>query len=337
MIRISCTNCKTILSIDDAFAGGVCRCQHCGTIQTVPAAARGNAAVGSPVVTSGQSIGGSRPLYQNGDPQGSGTGLDDLASIVVSSGLTSNRLTRSAKTADGKGARHNLLLPVVIGSGLLVIVLSFVIIYLLGHNSGAQSPGATSVNPSPQIGATGLLAPVTNSPNFCGVPLKGNIVIYLLDSGSASKDFLGELKDATIKSAGTLTSDRRFEILFWNDGKEGAYPENTTTFATRDSISSAEQAIKDVSGFGQTDIEPALKVAMDQHPDEIVIATGKGFDLSNAWLDNVLTLRGSSQVKMHTFNLIATEGESAPLKRLAAQTGGTYHEITKAQLRAFGQ
>src|SRR5947199_233426 len=36
MIRINCTNCKAQLSIDDAFAGGVCRCQYCGTIQTVP-------------------------------------------------------------------------------------------------------------------------------------------------------------------------------------------------------------------------------------------------------------------------------------------------------------
>jgi hypothetical protein len=37
MIRIACTSCKAILTVDDAFAGGVCRCQHCGTIQVVPA------------------------------------------------------------------------------------------------------------------------------------------------------------------------------------------------------------------------------------------------------------------------------------------------------------
>ena len=36
MIQINCTNCKALLLIDDAFAGGVCRCRHCGTIQTVP-------------------------------------------------------------------------------------------------------------------------------------------------------------------------------------------------------------------------------------------------------------------------------------------------------------
>ena len=37
MISLSCTHCQRVLTIDEAFAGGVCRCQHCGTIQTVPA------------------------------------------------------------------------------------------------------------------------------------------------------------------------------------------------------------------------------------------------------------------------------------------------------------
>ena len=36
MISLSCTHCEKVLTIDEAFAGGVCRCQHCGTIQTVP-------------------------------------------------------------------------------------------------------------------------------------------------------------------------------------------------------------------------------------------------------------------------------------------------------------
>ena len=36
MIQIECSSCKKHLAIDDAFAGSVCRCQYCGTIQTVP-------------------------------------------------------------------------------------------------------------------------------------------------------------------------------------------------------------------------------------------------------------------------------------------------------------
>ena len=47
MISLTCTSCKKVLEIDDAFAGGVCRCQFCGTIQTVPANLRKGAAAGA--------------------------------------------------------------------------------------------------------------------------------------------------------------------------------------------------------------------------------------------------------------------------------------------------
>lgn len=36
MIRLSCCQCSQSLEMDDAFAGGVCRCRRCGTIQAVP-------------------------------------------------------------------------------------------------------------------------------------------------------------------------------------------------------------------------------------------------------------------------------------------------------------
>ena len=90
MIRISCTNCKTVLSIDDAFAGGVCRCQHCGTIQTVPISAKDPTAAS----VAGQSMGGSRVLAPK--PSSPASGLEELAGIVVSSGLSSRRLKTAA-------------------------------------------------------------------------------------------------------------------------------------------------------------------------------------------------------------------------------------------------
>jgi hypothetical protein len=37
VISLPCSHCQKTLEVDEAFAGGVCRCQHCGTIQTVPA------------------------------------------------------------------------------------------------------------------------------------------------------------------------------------------------------------------------------------------------------------------------------------------------------------
>src|SRR3954452_8031173 len=101
MIRLTCTKCKATLEMDEAFAGGVCRCQHCGTIQTVPANLKPSAPAGNGE-SGGSSSAGSpaRPtaaksLYQKPSAAAKGaktsrrhSGLDELAGAVASSGLS---------------------------------------------------------------------------------------------------------------------------------------------------------------------------------------------------------------------------------------------------------
>src|SRR5436305_1348994 len=103
MIQINCTHCKALLQIDDAFAGGVCRCRYCGTIQTVPKHLKDageNGAAAATAAKAAASTKAPKTLYKNKkgslDPAGagSGTGLDDLANVVASSGLSSKRLLK---------------------------------------------------------------------------------------------------------------------------------------------------------------------------------------------------------------------------------------------------
>jgi len=331
MIRISCTNCKTVLSIDDAFAGGVCRCQHCGTIQTVPAHAKDTAQVG----VSGQAMGGSKSLYQQGDTR-SGTGLDDLASIVVSSGLSSSRLKKPGGSKSPPSKVN--LMPLMVGGGVVIALLVVIIIYL-ATRTGAPSANTAAVDSSVNKTVGSSPAPVISTPNFCGTKLDGNNIIYLLDSGDSAKDYLGELKDATIKSIESLGSDRKFQILFWNDGTTGAYPLDSTTYATKESIDSAQKAIGDVFAYGSGDVKAALTKAIAEQPDEIILATPKGWqlDVDSTWLDCVMNLRGSSPVKFITFSLGASDSKCESLRKLAERTGGSYHETTRSDLRSFGQ
>src|SRR3954453_15196036 len=107
MIQINCTNCKALLQIDDAFAGGVCRCRHCGTIQTVPKRLKdsGNGDGNSLAEVAAAGKGNtSKTLWQKKstpavETGGSGTGLDDLAGIVASSGLSSQRLQKNDRSS----------------------------------------------------------------------------------------------------------------------------------------------------------------------------------------------------------------------------------------------
>ena len=101
MISISCTSCKTVLTIDDAFAGGVCRCQHCGTIQTVPSRLKDTGQSGSGVVAAAAAK--SKALYRNeARADLGGTGLDELAEIVASSGLAGSGLSAKASAPRAK-------------------------------------------------------------------------------------------------------------------------------------------------------------------------------------------------------------------------------------------
>jgi hypothetical protein len=329
MIRISCTNCKTILTIDDAFAGGVCRCQHCGTIQTVPAQAKEASAVGA----GGQSMGGGKLLYQN-DAR-SGTGLDELAGIVVSSGLTSSRLSRKPS---GQSKSSKSTLPLIFGAVAIILVL-VVIIVIMAMRGGSPASGGgdnaqtqTSTNSGAGTAAAGGTAVTVVGPSFCGTKIDGSTVVYLLDCGEATRDFLGDLKDASIRSISSLGPDHKFQILFWGvNGNVASYPDGSTTYATKESIDAAQKSIADQPAFGQSDVIPALKAALEQHPDAIVLATGKGWDLDNNWVTDVMKMRGASGVRIDTFNLGSTD--SPPLKSLASKTGGSYRTVGKSDLR----
>src|SRR5438046_3044513 len=125
MISLTCTNCRTLLQIDDAFAGGVCRCQHCGAIQTVPSHLKQKTV--APAVAAAKKPKAAKTLYSRtgaghggagvGDT-GPSSGLDELAQVVASSGLSSRRLRSKTVEPTRKPAPQSLT-PLVIAVAAL--------------------------------------------------------------------------------------------------------------------------------------------------------------------------------------------------------------------------
>src|SRR5690349_3759902 len=146
MIAINCAQCRHRLEMDDAFAGGVCRCQYCGTIQTVPSRSGGKGRPSAP----GSGSSSSKPLYKKEgaaaaaptsssgtSPRGTrrssttGTGLDELAQVVASSGLARGSLKKKPPAApppkdsenvEAAGASRFPVVPVAIGGGVVAVV-----------------------------------------------------------------------------------------------------------------------------------------------------------------------------------------------------------------------
>ncbi len=332
MISITCTNCQTKLSIDDAFAGGVCRCQHCGTIQTVPSKRKdgpGGTAAGLGVKTP-------KTLYQKRVRDASvGTGLDELAEIVTSSGLGGSGLSSRAARPPGSApapvqkANNNMTIIVGIAAIVVIALLVTILVVVSRGNNAAQQQAETS-------GGGAATPRAALSPTFADVPLEPASVIYLLDRGSSTQAPFGSLKETTLKSIASLGAQRRFQIIFWDNGQDaGTFPP-LLSYASAANIETVRRQTDEVYAFGATDAAPSLARAVAQRPAAIVIATGKGADLDDTFVQMVKDTKKDVKVTIHTI-AIGSAGQSTALKTVAEMTGGQYRELTEAELSAFGR
>lgn len=367
MIQINCTNCQAVLTIDDAFAGGVCRCRYCGTIQTVPKHLKaqgqngdgGNAGSGSGVVAAVAGAKAPKTLYQKkaavADPGigPSGTGLDDLANIVASSGLSSSRLRKPDGAAQGrapggpagpapagapKAPNRNLVL-IVSGAGAIIALLLGVIVFMaVRDRAGDGGAGGGAGDGGRLAGDTGGQGgPVRVGPRFAGMPIAGDTVIYVLDRGQATvtDGRLDRMKEAACRSAETLGPERKFQIIFWTADKDPyTFPPSGPQPATADNISAARQALmNDVTGFGQTRMNTAMEKAFRSRPDAIVLVPVKTF-LDNVFHTAITKMRSAAQARTRVYCVSIDQPELGDvLRKIAQDTGGEYRDVSLQQLR----
>src|SRR6266480_2507538 len=151
MISLTCTNCKKLLQIDDAFAGGVCRCMFCGTIQTVPSS-KGRAASPTSAASVPKAAAPAKTLFQSSThaphtghhppTATSGSGLDELAQIVASSGLagTGLRSGHLRKAPPPPPSKSNLKLYVIAASSILGVLIISLVLWLIFSKSEHPTP-----------------------------------------------------------------------------------------------------------------------------------------------------------------------------------------------------
>jgi hypothetical protein len=344
VIRITCTHCRQVLTIDDGFAGGVCRCQHCGTIQTVPGASGKHQGRGASPAA--------RTLYRaaphrsaDESHHGSGSGLDELAEIVSSSGLSHSRrlsqhvggngIPSSAGMPGTPAAKRARPTPLLAVTGGLILLLLVVIAFLLlraSNQSNIPAPPPVTANPPAP-------PPAPAGPNFGGMPLQAqDTVVYLIDNGGSAGDVLPAVQAACYQSIKSLTSDRRFKVIFWRPGSASypADPTGGTARATDDEEKKCEAALADTYAEGNTNVDDGLKLAMSVQPDAIVLVTAKAAQLPDDFADTVLAIRGDSRVKIYA---VGINGDSTTdstkmglLATLAAHSGGQFLNLSSSDL-----
>ena len=362
MIQLTCTNCKTVLTIDDAFAGGACRCQHCGTIQTVPvptASSKRPATPGSagPAVTTVPPK--PKALYQGNATNGGSAedGLQALAQAVASSGLGTG-LTGTGLRAAAREQRAASPVPVTpkaterdnkpliiaaIAIGAVLLAIGGTLAYFAGRSSAAPegdkppAGGGPIVQPdvkTPEVVKVAPPTPVAGAANYMNLPLAGPSVIYVLDRGQGTADTFDAIKGAAHQSILSLGSERQFQILFWDREGEVIVTPDSLKPATEQAIEEAKKVMANTFVGGQTKAGPAAIRALAQNPAEVVIVSGK-YGLDEEFVKSVLDARKSNSVKIHAVS-VGSAGSPEALRQLAEKSGGQFKEITgAADLRAF--
>jgi hypothetical protein len=371
MFQINCNNCKALLQIDDAFAGGVCRCRYCGTIQTVPKHLKqsGNgdqASVSESVVKAGtakaKTLYKKKPGMRGESAVGSGSGLDELANIVASSsGLSSKRLTRGgsagqpeaaepnqpARASPSRGGMDRRTLWIVSGAtGLIVLLLGVIIVMAVSDRSrqssagnpnstgGSTGTGNTAINN--QGGSTG--SSVSAVPTFLGQALDFNSVSFVVDrsAGTVEQGRLELLKVAVHRALEQFGESRRFQVVFWDrDSSAWSFPKTGMLPATKANLDALWAEMQNVTGGGQTKADKAFKKAADLNPDAIVLIPVKPF-LEDDFDTRMLKLRGTSKAKVICYSLGEPESEKE-LKQLAEKTNGAFQPVSQTELKDAGK
>ena len=348
MIRLRCGNCGETLEVDDAFAGGVCRCSHCGTIQTVPAdaAAAGDDASGKPVAGSRAP----RALYRREEHQENrASGLDELADVVASSGALSSGLHRTAsrgrrrgrgtpsvvidpsvRLAGGgkQGADRKLILAVASAAVLAVIVVLLGVVLITRGEPGSST--------SPSSGAAGssraMLGPIEVPPS----------VSFVIDTGSATQDNFATIAGLCLDVVERLPDGGRYQVVLWPAQSLGDDNPTPISLPSADLRSAADRSVErtrdriaEVSLGGSTTVMPALEIALNAKPEAIILATGNTAFLDADFAREVVDRWRESEDKVPVYT-VAVGASAVPtsLEAIADATGGTAIAMTRSELRA---
>ena len=284
MIQIQCINCKVVSEVDDGFAGGVCRCFHCGTMQSVPKELKSEppAPPAAPFETTPQAT-ILAEVMPAATPIGAGSSVSGAAASVP--------VVNKRPPTGWIGSHFQYLL---VGSAGLVVVMSVVVLWLIyGRESTVPTARAASGIARTDVATSTSSPPGTEvggrfgRPAFCAVVVEEPTLVYLVDRSGLTPPALTAIKQSLSKSLDSLRSDQRFQIIFWNsEGEQNivAIPAAGPKKATADVCAAAMAELLEPEGTAKatiTESEDAPISAAIAQPDHSASTFSTKEDFSN--------------------------------------------------------
>jgi DNA-directed RNA polymerase subunit RPC12/RpoP len=304
-MKLPCTECSKKISIDDAFAGGVCRCPYCRALVFVPEDKRASTA------------GGGRPDSPDEERPDS---PEDLKAM-----------------AESQGKRIPLATPVKVQGivtlvllGVLLAMIAVTVTYLMVHFGGNEvengeepvTPGGFTEGP--------IVNPYEPAKGMAGPWVAGNVpirtpVIYVVDGGGSMGNYFDSAGLITRMSIRRLGESDTFNVLVSQDASGGGGTKPVVMMDDRWRMGAHERVAKvfleKCNPRGLTDVPGALKAALALGPKTIVLFCAKGLGESQAAAMAVATEAKDKGVAIMTIALGGGQVKE-DMAALAKESGG---------------
>lgn len=324
-IRMRCSGCRRKMSVDDAFAGGACRCPYCRAIVLVGGRPRESDAE-RPYA----------PLSRPDNPD------EPLVEVVE----------------EPTAAEPPMADPVRV-QGWVTLVLMFLIVGMIAGavwlgvalsnrkpapaevpSSGGDSGGAPQASPLPSaVPRTNPSAPVAENPfkaaapgpTAAGVPIAPPVV-YCLDCGGSMKNVFDYARYMTRLSVISLGPQQKFNIVLASEGGEKSLAADYRS-GGRAGDANAREFLSAASPVGTADLSRALSGAIARGPRTIVLMC-RG-EVSGA--EALGRKAKAAGIVIVAVGMACDSAAEKTLSALAAATGGHCRVLSESALSVWAE
>ena len=266
-IKIRCSECRKKVSIDEAFAGGMCRCPYCKALVFVPE-------------ESGQFPAGTRPAAPQSRPDAPSPGRPAAPGTPPPPPPPPG-----APLAAEQDHEHiPMARPVKIQGIITIVLLALLVLMVAGGITAAvhllpdgpqPKPGD---DPNDYVPPEGPLVVTVQKAGVSDIAFAKGPVIYCIDAGSSMRTTFDGAHAMVRTSVESLKkSDLRFTILLCGE-EEDKFMSPEYVDGGEKGSGAAKEFLELIQPGGASDISRSLKAALARKPGTIVLVSSKPVD-----------------------------------------------------------
>jgi hypothetical protein len=306
-IRVQCDQCEGTISVDEAFAGSVCRCPYCKAMVVVP-------------VSDGQAGQARRPAAPGARPTAPPSAARPVQPPPESPPprQPAERKLGEAELRRQAHARKQRTILVIMALLVTIALVGVAVILWPESTSEAEDAAEQPVGPDDDPDRP---APTVTGPNLARRIALESPVVYVLDAGGSMQPHIGVAAQAATESIVSLGQDGKFNLLIVSEEQITSLGEKPRA-AGPNGAQAASDVLDGVFASGATSARliEAIGQAVESRPADVVVFTAKPLED----LDALIRKAVQAGVEIHVASLVEDRYVNESLRKLASGTGGKF-------------